>query len=111
MIIEENYNWGYKMDDKVLQDVAKNIPGIGLSIFGGLVRIFNSKEHFSLIVILSEFITSMFVGIIVFLSIHDLPISVYMQGAIVGMSGYCSRDILQLLKSKTIKTIKKIKKY
>lgn len=101
-------NSSYLMYKKVFDEIIRNMPGIVLAMMGGLVRLLSSKENLSLVVLVTEFLMSAFSGIIVFLLIYDFNFSIYIKAALIGISGYCSRDILNLLRTKTLKNFKKL---
>lgn len=76
------------------------IPVLLVSMFGGLVNILNTKKSgFSVGLFFTGLITAGFVGLIIDSLCGNMGVSGSGRFIAISMGGYCSRDILALLKS------------
>lgn len=85
------------------------IPVILVSMFGGLINILNSKKAgFSFGLFFTGLLTAAFVGLIVDSLCAHLGISGSGRFVATSLGGYCSRDLLTLMKSWFMDKAKKI---
>lgn len=91
-----------------LSELIALTPVILLSVFGGVVSYINTpKRYFSWWFMLVGVVTAAFVGLVVnfLLATTSLPDGI--KSAAIAVSGYASRDVLFLLKSRLLDVIKK----
>lgn len=88
-----------------IPEIGNLIPIVILSLFGGLVRLLNSKDHISLRMFIAGIFTSIFAGFIIYAILIEFGIPDGYIVAAVSLSGYTSRDIIHLLSEKFLKKI------
>ncbi|MCP4021576.1 MAG: hypothetical protein GY729_07025 [Desulfobacteraceae bacterium] len=81
---------------------------VGLPAIGGAVSYLNkSKKEFSLWSLCVGMLTAGFVGLVVHYLLQSMNMHMGVKSAIIGISGYASRDVLLLLKTRLIKAAAK----
>lgn len=89
------------MDYKVTEDYLNLIIVFFFSLFGGVVRLINSKNgKHSIAFYLGSIITSVFVGFVVYYFMADIDISMNIKIAIVSVSSCNSQMLLDVLQKK-----------
>lgn len=91
-----------------LDAAVKLAPVILLSVLGGVVSQLNQpKEQFSWWWMAVGIITAAFVGLVVHFLLQSTGFNPGFKSAVIAISGYTSRDVLVLLKTRFLKRLKK----
>ena len=84
------------------------IPVVGPPAIGGAVAYLNqANDRFSVKSLVLGMVTAGFVGWIVYLILQTTSFHPALKSAVVGMSGYSSRDMLHLMKRRLLKAAEK----
>lgn len=97
-----------ELADLILKNIPGYIPVVFFSALGGFVRVLNTSERPSLRRLFVEIITSGFVGVMVFFLLSEFNLGGNIIAATCGISGYCSKTILDILSRKVISKIEDV---
>lgn len=95
-----------------LDRVQNELGVLGMALLGGIVRVMNRPkcECVERPGVFASLVTSVFAGLIMIHILEDCAIKHSYKGAIIGLTGWLSTEILDIFKRFLINLIKKIGK-
>ena len=93
-------------DSTLLQILVESMPVAALSLFGGLVSLFNRKGSIPWKAYVGGLLAALFVGFIFNLALLEYGFTERTRIIVVMVSSYCARDVLDIIRDKFISKIK-----
>lgn len=89
------------------EPLLKALPGIALALVGAGVRLLTSDKTFTVRQYCAGMSAAAFAGLLIAYLMADLAISPHIKMAVIGISGYTARDVLEALSSWFVKRLRK----
>lgn len=95
--------------DEWVRHLEMYAPYLVFAMFGGFVRLINDTQGMGSVQFVREIATAAFVGLLVYFLLRPVvSVSVEIRAMAVGVSGYCSRDVLNIFARKVVEKLKSL---
>lgn len=80
--------------EQFYHDAVRAIPTLVLAFLGGIVQMLHSPDEITLRRFITGGVTAIFAGTLMYLALDHTDLSMAVKGALVGLTGYGSGQIL-----------------
>jgi len=94
------------MKDSIVQLVFQSIPPVAIGLFGGFVALFHRQKGFTVKLFVGGLLAAAFVSLLLNLMLLEAGANDTTRAVTVGLGGYCSRDVLDVLSRRFLSKFK-----